>query len=290
MTTETDNEQTQIDQEQTQAKPEQTQANLEQTQAKPEQAQADLEQTTAEDSAPEETDSDSDRPLFQAIGIIPGEVNFDEEGFASVTVSNQTYPLFYTPRLRRAFQALKLEIKNTGESTQRLIVYPKAIHFPQRNKSHQLAFQLVGFEKKQQTSNISNQLEDFEFQLCGLWQFIPVCRIPVVSILRNFTDNRLDYIKSADPVQKVRFMKAAHLPLLWKDSPVKPFRFNPKAEKEEQGKPSFVQVKARFLPQRNVFGFSSLLAPPSEKAPKFLKASKADKAAAQKEKKASKPK
>ncbi len=258
--------------------------------------ETDHEQTKAENPTPEETTPETtpesvqeapeeDKPLFQAIGIIPGEVNFDEEGLASVKVADQTYPLFYTPRLRRAFQALKLEIKNTGETTQRLIVYPKAIHFPQRNKNHQLAFQLVGFEKKQQTSNISNQLEDFEFQLCGLWQFIPVCRVPVVSILRNFTDNRLDYIKSADPVQKVRFMKAAHLPLLWKDSPVKPFRYNPKAQKDEQGRPAFVQVKARFLPQRNVFGFSSLLAPPSEKAPKFLKASKADKAAAQKEKK-----
>ncbi|MEC4803925.1 MAG: hypothetical protein SAJ12_20690 [Jaaginema sp. PMC 1079.18] len=257
--------------------------------------ETDQEKTTAEQTTPEEitpettpeqSEPEEDKPLFQAIGIVPGEVSFDEAGFASVKVADQIYPLFYTPRLRRAFQALKLEIKNTGEPTQRLIVYPKAIHFPQRNKSHQLAFQLVGFEKEQQTSNISNQLEDFEFQLCGLWQFIPVCRVPVISILRNFTDNRLDYIKSADPVQKVRFMKAAHLPLLWKDSPVKPFRFNPKAQKDEQGKPTFVQVKARFLPQRNVFGFSSLLAPPSEKAPRFLKASKADKAAAQKEKKA----
>lgn len=271
MTTETDHEQTKAEI----TTPEETTPET-----TPESAQEAQEAHEAHEAHEEE-----DKPLFQAIGIIPGEVSFDEEGFASVKVADQTYPLFYTPRLRRAFQALKLEIKNTGESTQRLIVYPKAIHFPQRNKNHQLAFQLVGFEKKQQTSNISNQLEDFEFQLCGLWQFIPVCRVPVVSILRNFTDNRLDYIKSADPVQKVRFMKAAHLPLLWKDSPVKPFRYNPKAEKDEQGRPAFVQVKARFLPQRNVFGFSSLLAPPSEKAPRFLKASKADKAAAQKEKK-----
>jgi hypothetical protein len=250
------------------------------------------EQTTVTDT--EETTPDAEKPIFQAIGIIPGEVSFDEAGFASLAIGNQTYSLFYTPRLRRAFKALQLEIKNTGEAKQRLIVYPKAIHFPQRNKPHQIGFQLVGFEKERPAdeapSTISTQLNDFEFQLCGLWQFIPVSRVPVISILRNFSDNRLDYIKNADPVQKVRFMKAAHLPLLWKDSPVPPFRFNPKLTKEEQGRPAFVQVKAKFLPQRNVFGFEALLAPILEKPPKFLKASKADKAAAQKDKKKAPPK
>jgi hypothetical protein len=121
-----------------------------------------------------------------------------------------------------------------------------------------------------------------------LWQFIPVCRGPVVSIFRNFNRDRLDYIKQAEPAQKVRFMKASHLPLMWKDSPVKPFRFNPKTPKEEQGHPAFIQVKAKFLPTRNLFEFDALLAPPLDKAPKFLKASKADKTAVQQEKRQNK--
>ena len=78
-------------------------------------------------------------------------------------------------------------------------------------------------------------------------------------------------------------MKASHLPLLWKDAPVRPFRFNPKAGKD-QGKPAFVQVKARFMPGRDVFGFVEQLSEPRPKAPKFLKASKKDKTEAQKEK------
>jgi hypothetical protein len=81
-------------------------------------------------------------------------------------------------------------------------------------------------------------------------------------------------------------MKASHLPLFWRDAPVQPFRFNPKAPKEEQGKPVFVQIKAKFQPHRDAFQFESLLEMPLEKPPRFLKASKDDKSTAMAEKKA----
>jgi hypothetical protein len=122
----------------------------------------------------------------------------------------------------------------------------------------------------------------------SLWQFIPVCPTPCISVFRNFTSQRLEYIKQAEPAKKVKFMKASHLPILWKDSPVKPFRFNPKAE-GDQGRPAFVSLKAKFLPARNVFGFVALLALPQETAPKFLKASKKDKATALETSKKAKP-
>ncbi|MBD2045502.1 hypothetical protein H6F78_07815 [Coleofasciculus sp. FACHB-64] len=72
-------------------------------------------------------------------------------------------------------------------------------------------------------------------------------------------------------------MKASHIPVLWRDAPVPPFRFNPKLEKEERGKASFVQIKARFNSERNTFEFVSLLAIPSSKPPNYLKAGKKDK-------------
>ncbi|MHC5721725.1 MAG: hypothetical protein ACYTX0_59345, partial [Nostoc sp.] len=97
------------------------------------------------------------------------------------------------------------------------------------------------------------------FRLTGLWQFIPACQTPCISVFRNFTAERLDYIKQTETSRKVRFMKASHIPLLWKDAIVPPFRFNPLLPKEERGKPSFVEVKAKFLPHRNVFAFESLL-------------------------------
>jgi hypothetical protein len=102
--------------------------------------------------------------------------------------------------------------------------------------------------------------------------------------LRNFTKERLDYIKNEETsvLSKVKFMKASHVPVIWRDAPTRPFRFNPKVPKEEQGHASFVEIKARFLPGRDVFGFEELISPPSEKAPRFFKARKEDKAEAMK--------
>ena len=74
--------------------------------------------------------------------------------------------------------------------------------------------------------------------------------------------------------------------MFWRDALVPPFRFNPKTPKEEQGRPVFVQIKAKFVPHRDAFEFDSLLELPRELPPKFLKASKDDKATAMAEKKA----
>lgn len=234
---------------------------------------------------PSPSESETNPAIFQAVGIITGEVNFEHEKLATITVGTHQYPLFYKPRLQVAMEALKLEIQNTGVTTQRLIVYPKLTHFPKPDQPHKIAFQLIGFEKDAAPSAISTQLEDFEFKLCGLWQFIPVCRVPVISVFRNFDEQTLLKFKELEAKKKVRFMKPAHVPVMWRDSPFKPFRFNPRMDKEEQGRPLFIQIKAKFIPDKNGFEFAALLAPPLEKAPRFLKASKEDKATAQKEKK-----
>ncbi|MDJ0736301.1 MAG: hypothetical protein QNJ47_19925 [Nostocaceae cyanobacterium] len=229
--------------------------------------------------APEDEEEDSGA-IFQAVGIITGEINLNNEGKNTIKLGNIEYPLFYIPKKRRVFDALLKEIESTGNHTQRLVVYPRAIHFPKKEVPHQIAFQLVGFDRGREEQGVSEELGDLEFKISGLWQFIPVCRTPCVSVFRNFSRERLEFIKQAEAVKKVKFMKASHLPLLWKDAPVKPFRFNPKAGKD-QGHPAFVSVKAKFLPQRNVFGFEALLSLPQENAPRFLKASKKDKAAVQ---------
>jgi hypothetical protein len=120
-------------------------------------------------------------------------------------------------------------------------------------------------------------LQDTEFKLSGLWQFIPVCQTPCITIQKNFSDSRLTYIKEATIEQKVNFMKASHIPLIWKNAPVRPFRFNPKLNKQKQGNASFVEIKATFLPLQDVFEFSSLCSRPSPKPPRSLKAGKKDK-------------
>ncbi|MCT7964491.1 hypothetical protein NG791_27815 [Laspinema sp. D1] len=248
-------------------------------------APAELENTETTEEEPEHKGA-----FFQAVGILPGEVSFEEGSImAKVTVGGKEYRLLFKPRLMSAMVALKLEIKQSGSTTQRLIVYPKVMHFPKQDQPHQLAFQLVGFEKDPASSAISMQLEDFEFKLSGLWQFIPVCRVPVISVFRNFDEAIHQNLKKLDEAvaakKKVNFMKATHVPLIWKDAPFKPFRFNPKLEKEEQGRPLFLQLKAKFIPAKDGFEFVALLAPPLEKAPKFFKASNDDKATVQKEKK-----
>ena len=227
------------------------------------------------------TPTETEGLMFQAVGIIRGAVNFSEDSPPTVTLNQKQYRL-YPSRNPLAFKGLKQEIETTGEHTQRLIVYPKVIHFPKRDQPHQVAFQLVGFDLGRDSTGISNELEDNQFKLAGLWQFIPVCRPPCISVFRNFDPKLLKYIHQLDnPAKKVRVLKASHIPLLWKDSPVRPFRFNPKGGKD-QGLPPFVSIKAVFLPHRDAFGFVELLSEPQEQAPRFLKARKEDKAKVQK--------
>ncbi|MDJ0681213.1 MAG: hypothetical protein QNJ18_15250 [Xenococcaceae cyanobacterium MO_167.B52] len=172
---------------------------------------------------------------------------------------------------------LKKIIAKTGESTQRLIVYPKVLHLPKKEQPHRLWFQLIGFEVGNYENSISADLKDNEFKICGLWQFIPVCRQPCISIFLNFKQERLDFLnKSDDPKTQAKFMKSTHIPVLWKDSPVRPFRYNPRGEKD-QGHPYFVQIKAAFLPHRDAFGFVEQLGKPIEQAPKFMKLPKSGK-------------
>jgi hypothetical protein len=215
--------------------------------------------------------------IFQAVGMLPGDVAFEERG-ASITVEGKQYRLFYSTEHRNAFEALKINVKHTG-SSQRLIVYPYVRHFPKKEQPYQLAFQVVGFIGRTPIKDcISQELQDFEFRLSGLWQFIPVCSTPCITVLKNYSSERVAFIKEATVEEKVRFMKASHIPLLWSDPPVRPFRFNPRLEKEQQGKVSFVQITASFLPEQGTFEFKALRCLPASNSPKGLKAGKKDKA------------
>jgi hypothetical protein len=229
--------------------------------------------------------------IFQGIGLIVGDVSFSDKK-AHVTISSKEYPLFYASSHKKAFEALKIHIKNTGLSQLRLIVYPKIMHFPKREQPYLIGFQVVGFHnlatnlEPGTNSNLSidKELQDFEFKLSGLWQFIPVCQTPCITIQKNFSEERLTYIKEAPVEQKVNFMKASHVPVMWRNAPIRPFRFNPKLDKENQGQASFVEIKAAFLPDQDIFEFRELRSRPSQASPKSLKAGKKQKAEALKAK------
>lgn len=250
--------------------------------------------------APEQTDikNPNEKPIFQAIGVIAGEIDFEKR---AITVTERgvtkAYQLFYTSKCKRIFEFMQHHARRVRSNYFRLLVYPKVVHFPGRETPHKVTFQVVGYERCDR-SGAFTEFVDFEFRLCGLWQFIPVCQTPCVTILRNFSKERKDLFfpkapkdgdtsgevtetpRAIDPVRKLRFLKAGYLPLMWRDG-AKPFRFNPRLGKDEdQGKPLFVQVKARFSVSRDLFFYIGQYAEPLEESPWFLKVKNADKQAA----------
>ena len=107
-------------------------------------------------------------PIFQAIGVVVGQVNLNENGKNTLTINRFEYPLFYIPQKRKVFDALVKEIQTTGNHTFRLVVYPKAIHFPRKEQPHAIAFQLVGFDRGREEHTVSAELEYNEFKFSGL--------------------------------------------------------------------------------------------------------------------------
>ena len=232
--------------------------------------------TTSEPTTQEDADADGDNEnkiLFQAVGVLRVELNLDP--YPSFKLGGKEYKVFYAANHKRSLYALKQQIANFG-AEQRIIVYPRVLHLPDRNKPPQIqSFQLVGFDDGVR-SGLARELGDNEFKLFGLWQFIAVCKCPVITVHRNFTPEQYAYFKTLDDEGKKYFGKAQHIPLFWKDAIVRPFRFNPKLDKEEQAPRYFIGVKARFLPGRDSFGFDSLLLPPTLETPKFIKVKKPD--------------
>lgn len=233
---------------------------------------------TAQDIPNAQQSKSKHQPIFQAIGIIVGQIKFTEDR-GTVVVEGKEYPLLFAHHRRKFYDELRSQLERDNGEPRRLIVYPKITHFTKREKPYYVDFQLVSLDKGCATNGISQQLQDFEFKLCGLWQFIPTCQIPCVSVYKNFSSERLTYIKQIEKDKKVRYLKASHIPLMWCGD-TKPFSFNTELTASEQGHPAFVEVLAKFVPGRDVFEFSKLLAEPTENAPNFLKASKKDKAEA----------
>jgi hypothetical protein len=184
---------------------------------------------SSKESAPEPVpDSNASSPtegaFFQAVGIIQGEVTSDGDK-TFVTIGEKSYGLYYASTHKMAIDALKKEILSSGITQQKLIVYPRITHYPGGKQPYRLAFQLAGFLGKEATvDGLQSILEEKEFKISGLWQFIPVCRVPCISVFKNFNKERLEFIKSAPLDKKVNYMKASHIPVVWRDAPVSPFR------------------------------------------------------------------
>lgn len=221
--------------------------------------------------------SNASTTFFQAIGVIKGEVSFYKKNQLTIALDGQEYPLKASHRLQKNFRHLKNYVESTGTTTQKLIVYPRVTHYPQKDKPYQISFQLLGKDDDWQ-QGVASFLEDREFILHGLWQFIPVCPIPCLSIFKNRTPQNLEIIEQLDPLRRFKFLQACHIPLLWDNPSVKPFQNGSR----DLDSPKFVQLKAQFIPLKNVFEFQELTVSPQAEAPDFLKDTKEDKEAASK--------
>lgn len=202
--------------------------------------------------------------FFQGIGVVQGEIISrykNNDNLFSIKVKGSDYKI----RTRgRVLKHIKEKYHLGGKWY--FLVYPHIIHFPDKEKLHKTEFSVVAIDK---TNTFG--LKENEFILRGIWQFIAPSKTPVISIYRNkqaFDASRF----SKEALTKMT--RATHVPILWKDSPAVPFRFNPKSPKDEQKSRYFCQIKAKFLPGRDVWGFQSLEAEPTLNIPKFHKPKK----------------
>lgn len=210
----------------------------------------------------------SEPPIFQAIGVIKGVVTFNNEK-ASIRIGGKKYELRYIPHKRKAFQELNDYIALTNKTNLRLLVYPAVTHATNQETPPLIAFGLVNFDKGDK--QYFPEFEDNEFRLCGWWQIIAQCRLPCISVKRNATPVSIKQLKHKKPKHRINLIKPTHVPVLWKEPIVEPFKYNPDADKDEQGKPLFVSIKVKFIPKNNIFSFTALLSLPQKESPKYLK-------------------
>lgn len=228
----------------------------------------------------EEWEETTNASMFQAMGVIVGKVEIKEDNHLAIEMGGKKYALYISKFEIWEYNKLREKVKENPDQIWRLVVYPRVLHVPQQ--PHRIDFSLIGFDTGIRRG-VATELKDFEFKLCGVWQFIPVCRIPCITIYKNFTYEQLNVIKDVPPHQRVQLIKPVHVPVIWQPSPIRPFRFNSKLQREEQGNPLFVEVLAKFVPNKDTFEIIDTISTPKKKLPPSLRVNKRDKAIAIKE-------
>ncbi len=222
----------------------------------------DSEQNDEKTESISDEEEEVDSSIFQGLGILKGT-------FKSKSVVNQqgkeTYIFFfhiqgkdYRIRIKSdRFHAFLKQFNNHPSAQVYVKVYPFLAFIPKQPP--ELRFELVSWQE-----NLDEGKQENEFMLRGLWQFIPQHRRPLITVMRNWRDKeeRDNLLKQGEK------FKPVHVPLLWKDSLVPPYRFNPKAEKQPDR--YFVELKCRFIPRMDTFGVMEVLSEPTTTFPKYL--------------------
>jgi hypothetical protein len=216
-------------------------------------------ETSGDDSDKSASESDTDGAVnfFQAIGVLSGKLIFDA-GFKIELAGKR-----YNVRFKKDTLMYFVKLGEVG----RFAVYPKITHFPKPDVLATIWFEIVAVVNDgENSSGIFEKLQDNEFLLRGLWQFIPVCRTPVISVLYNYNDDLLAKIARLDTAAKCKKLKAQHLPLVWKPPIVPAFRY--KKDSETQDDKYFISVKAKLDIKCGEFIFDSLIGIPTTEVPK----------------------
>ena len=238
----------------------------------------DSEQNDEKTESISDEEEEVDSSIFQAVGVLKGtfksESVINDQGKETRIFFFCTQGKTYRLRIKKdAFLAFKIQFKSHPSAEVYVIVYPFLMFIPR--KPPELRFELVSWQ-----DNLYEGKEENEFILRGIWQFIPQYRRPLISVMRNWCEKE----KRDDLLNKGDQFKPVHIPILWKDSPVPPYRFNPKAE--QQPDRYFVELKCRFISKMDSFGVKELLSEPTTTFPKYLMSkTKMEKVAALREEK-----
>ena len=225
---------------------------------------------------------------FQAIGIVKGDIVLHSDGLLKLSVMykaqvgrsrqlvQKLIPLQAGLGRSHIYNALKKDVQRNGGANRRLLVYPKIVHLPDRSVDWTTKFIVAGFESSQQESPpIFNQLDDFHFLISGFYQFIPVCRVPCLSVMRNATQESIQRAKSIDnKTIKQKMCKGTHIPVDFVKFQIEPpFKFSPRNPSTKTRK--FIKVKCYYEPENDLFMVthrSKLIS--AAEAPKYLSVAK----------------
>ncbi len=183
--------------------------------------------------------------FFQAIGLIYGQIIFDEQQKFTVSLEGEKFPFTCGQRLR---QRLIKYLETNPNPRAYLRVYPK---FNIRTK--QLGFKAIGFYTEQPKQTQVNQ-----FLLAGVWQYIqPLPELPVMTIYRN-------YLRPGESPYNFRIN---HVPVVgFKEQP---YLYNSKSPETATTR-KFYELIVSFVPQPQEFQFLLLL-DSTEKIPTYVK-------------------
>lgn len=214
--------------------------------------------------APQQQQPDAKRRTFQALGTLIAAPYLQGDR-AWVTIEDREYDLRYVPGFQRqAYRLLLEELEENGSSKMFLKLYPN-VTFDQSSAEPILSFSLANFSLNLEKIN------DYPkgFVLRGIWQYIPKCNFPVITIYRNL--NQLPAFKKLKGSRQFYFAQPHHIPVVW-DAPVEPFKYNPQQEKDSQMSRYFVEVRAIF--KDGLYVVEEMLLPPTLDIPKYIKSPK----------------